>query len=347
VKRVYTDDDEYEDDEGIDVWLCGNDQLNLGLLGLDLATAKYTEAELIDVETNVELPTPGGGKPCTARLLPGSCLSFAVTLSKKGDLLVRYAPTPDPGEFLEHAEALFGVKHTHGRRGSDFFSAKDMGGCMEALRSMKAIDKVLTRVEEVDECQIALILSVFYGVGNRTNKMVSFRYHYDRPYLGKGPYRSNMTNYGDENEDLLRRLQDMSSMAEEEGEEEEYEEEDGNEEESKVRKVMRFQNLENGFWFDLHCLNGTIVEQSMYASGIGSDIVHAIFNARNTVTITWDHGPKYDEFGNRVIRAYKQEELDAAGEEQDKDNEDKDEGGDAAGEEQDKDNEDKDEGGGV
>mmetsp|Transcript_37926 Transcript_37926/g.77487 ORF Transcript_37926/g.77487 Transcript_37926/m.77487 type:complete len:86 (+) Transcript_37926:769-1026(+) len=57
-------------------------------------------------------------------------------------------------------------------------------------------------------------------------------------------------------------------------------------------KVMRFQNRETGWWFDIHCVNGTIVEQSHFAIGIGGGgvIEHAIYNAKNKITITFDHG---------------------------------------------------------
>ena len=55
---------------------------------------------------------------------------------------------------------------------------------------------------------------------------------------------------------------------------------------------MRFQDRESGWWFDVHCINGTVVQQSKFASGIGGGgkIEHAIFNAKKKITITWDHG---------------------------------------------------------
>lgn len=62
------------------------------------------------------------------------------------------------------------------------------------------------------------------------------------------------------------------------------------------------------------------MQQSQFASGIGSHIEHAIFNASKTVTITWDHGPRYDKNGNRV-ETISQKDLDAADEVQYKDNE--------------------------
>lgn len=93
---------------------------------------------------------------------------------------------------------------------------------------------------------------------------------------------------------------------------------------------MRFQDRQTGWWFDILCTHGTIVEQSKYASGIHveneegvlkrSPISHAVFNANETCTITWDHGKKCD--GTK--RAFTRDEIDAAWEVDDDDDEEED-----------------------
>jgi len=60
--------------------------------------------------------------------------------------------------------------------------------------------------------------------------------------------------------------------------------------------------------FDIHCVNGCMLEQGHYASGIAvegrgqGEIEHAIFNGKGRITITFDHGKKH----------YSQDEIDAA-----------------------------------
>lgn len=237
------------DNEAIDVFLCPNDELHLGLM-----TVEEDELESVLVpETQIcHLPRPGGGtfQVC---LLKGSCRAFAAELSSNDHLFVHRRQPPPGEEFLKHAEALFGVRHEGGRRGSEFFGTPNMGDCMHALRSIDECNEVLDDIEKADKCQIALILSVFYGMGNTANKKVNFILHADKPYYNKPPQRSNWTAYSnrddeDEGDKMLRHLRNNSVMANGDGDDEEKasEEEDNKWDVQAIGKVMRFQCRETG-----------------------------------------------------------------------------------------------------
>lgn len=157
--------------------------------------------------------------------------------------------------------------------------AADFEGVYKALYDCPAVKKVWEATIEADGAKFYYVIPVLYKDGNRKAKCVSFKFHIDMDYPGKPWYRSNWTWYSKEAHDRS------------------------------TRKIMRFQNRVSGWWFDVLCEHGTIIEQSKWASGIGvngmgqGEMEHAVFFAQDTITITWDHGRKSYVFSEADMKA--------------------------------------------
>ena len=273
---------EGENAKRVVVWLCANCQQNCNLLDEGEKRQLVSENRPF-----ADVPLTTGDNKTIARLGPGSCVTFAEELSSNGDILIRVKDPPSREEMadVERAKVLFHVRRTGKRRGSAHLACKkgDYEKVYKTLEKCENVAKVWREIERADDGRFFFVISVYY----RDGKKVSFVPHVDIEYRGKPEKRSNWTVY-------MKKVEDESDY-----------------------KIMRFQDRQSGWWFDIVCTHGTIVEQSKYASGIHikdengklfrSPIVHAVFNADGTCTITWDHGKKCDG----TIREFFKEEVDA------------------------------------
>ena len=266
-------------------WLCANCQQNCELLNDD------EKRELVPQEVKYsEVNLTTGDNKTIARLGPGSCVTFAEQLSGENHILIRVKDPPTAEEMAneERQDILFKVSRKGKRRGSKHLACQQ-GKYQKVYESLMKCQNVAAVWGEIVEAdggyRFYYVITALYMDG--TTK-VSFVPHVDKPYMGKPEKRSNWTVY-------MKKVEDESDY-----------------------KIMRFQDRKTGWWFDIVCTHGTIVEQSKYASGIHvkdengflmrSPIVHAVFNADGTCTITWDHGKKCDG----TYRGFTQEEMDAA-----------------------------------
>ena len=266
--------------KSIEVWLCANCQQHCGLLN--------EEEQRNLVPENVKfakIPLTTGDNKTDAFLCKGSCYDFAEELSSHNHIIIRVEVPPTPEEMRdpERVEILFRVTREGVRRGSKHYACKqgDYEKVYNTLMECPNVAEVWKKTVRADGGRFFFVISVLY----KDEKVISFVPHVDRHYLGKPEKRSNWTIY-------MKKLGDGD-----------------------IGKIMRFQNRQTGWWFDIFCTHGTIVEQSKFASGIHtkddkgiltrSPIVHAVFNATETCTITWDHGKKCDG----TIRAFLENEI--------------------------------------
>jgi hypothetical protein len=244
------------------VWVCANCQQYVGLLGDE---EKMSLLDCTDYPSMLVPMAVGEESMKPILLCSGSCIDMAQQLVKSNHLLVYTTQTPTSEQIEAIANTLFGVDRPGTNRGSQHFSCKGDAGedVFNALNNIPAMKEIWDKVREADECDFHNVLPAKYGGSNFiNNEYISFVSHVDGDFGDKPPDRSNLT-LDNEKFDV-----------------------------KKLGKVMRFQDRESGWWFDVHCINGTVVQQSKFASGIGGGgkIEHAIFNAKKKVTITWDHG---------------------------------------------------------
>lgn len=244
------------------VWVCANCQQHVGLLDDE---EKMTLVECTDNYPSVLVPLSVGGSKKHTLLCTGSCIDMAEQLCKSNHLLVYTTETPTSEEIEGIANTLFGVDRPGTNRGSQHYSCKGDAGeaVFNALNEIPAMKEIWDKVREVDGCDFHTVIPAKYGESNfEDNEYISFISHVDGVIDGKPPLRSNLT-LDNEKFDV-----------------------------KKLGKVMRFQDRESGWWLDIHCVNGTVVQQSKFASGIGGGgkLEHAIYNGKKKVTITWDHG---------------------------------------------------------
>mmetsp|Transcript_5632 Transcript_5632/g.9250 ORF Transcript_5632/g.9250 Transcript_5632/m.9250 type:complete len:339 (-) Transcript_5632:113-1129(-) len=244
------------------VWMCANCQQKVGIIDGDDRHTLIDDAR--GPSAIVYLPLGVDSITIPVLLCNGSCVDFAAELISKGHVLVYQASPPSPNEMERIASTLFEVEREGTRRGSKHYSKKDGSEeqILEALMSCPNVEAHFDKIKYADGEEFVHVLPVLYDEGNRANKKISFLSHVDRRYPGKPPIRSNW-NIDSEPVDV-----------------------------NELGKIMRFQHRVTGWWIDIHCVNGTVVEQSHFASGIGGGgvIEHAIFNAESKITITFDHG---------------------------------------------------------
>eukprot|EP00984_Skeletonema_dohrnii_P017743 scaffold8141_cov139-Skeletonema_dohrnii-CCMP3373.AAC.20 len=250
------------DGSSVDVWLCANCQQHVGIIDGDETHTLVNNARGPSVI--VDLPLGVDDKTIPVLLCSGSSVDFPTELIKKDHVFVYQASPPTPAEIERIAPILFEVERPGVRRGSKHYCKKDGSEekILEALMSCPNVKALFDKVKDADGEDFIGVLPVLYDVSNRVNIFISFLSHVDRMFTGKPSIRSNW-NWDSEPVNV-----------------------------NELGKVMRFQNRETGWWFDIHCVNGTVVEQSHFASGIGGGgvIEHAIYNAEKKITITFDHG---------------------------------------------------------
>ena len=216
----------------------------------------------------VSLPTSGGKGPTTEALIyKYSCANLLRDVSMNNEVFITKANPPPPDEVDKLGKVIFPVEREGGRRGSKHRSSRvgDFEGVYKALYACPAVKEVWDAIIKADRVAFCYVIPVLYREGNRKDKSVSFKSHIDIDYPGKPWYRSNWTWYCKT---------------------------------ASTRKIFRMQNRISGWWFDVLCEHGTIIEQSKWASGIGvngmgqGEMEHAVLFASDTITITWDHGRK-------------------------------------------------------
>lgn len=269
-----------EDNKARTGWLCANCEQGanlllegdekMTLLGLgDASNAPYSK---------YDLNTEEGGPSCKAFFCRYSCMDLASELYSKNQLLIRFKPPPKQDKISAMEEVLFKVERPGSRRGSKHHSSEEDNHekVYNTLYADDIVREVFDETANADGSRFYFVIPVKYG--EEKDSGVSFVYHCDIIYLGKPPFRTNWT-------------WDWQTPTP-----------------GKVGKIMRFQNRITGYWFDIHCVNGCMVEQGHYASGIAvegkgqGEIEHAIFNGKGRITITFDHGKKN----------YSQDEINAA-----------------------------------
>ena len=266
-----------EDNSDRTGWLCANCEQGVNLLE---DNEEMTLVGLGDVSNapyyECDLATEGEPS-CEAYLCRYSCLDLAKELYLLNELLIRFKNPPKQAKILAMEEVLFKVERPGARRGSKHRSSEDNHEeVYEILYADDIVRGVFDETINADGTRFYFVIPVKYG--EERDEGVSFVSHCDIIYLGKPPFRTNWT-------------WDWQTPTP-----------------GKVGKIMRFQNRVTGWWFDIHCVNGCMVEQGHYASGIAvegmgqGEIEHAIFNGKGRITITFDHGKKH----------YSQEEIDAA-----------------------------------
>ena len=250
------------DGSSVVVWICANCQQHVGIIDgytlINDARGPSTIVNLplgVDAVDDITIPV---------LLCNGSCVDFIAELILKKHVLMYQAAPPSGDDIERIAPTLFQVERPGVQRGSKHYCKRDGSDeqILEALMSCDNVKAHFDKIKEADGEGFVHNLPVLYDKSNRANRMIAFLPHVDGYYPGKPPIRSNWNN-DSEPVDV-----------------------------NKLGKVMRFQHRETGWWVDLHCVNGTVIEQSFFASGIGGGGVmeHAIFNNEGRITITFDHG---------------------------------------------------------
>ena len=154
------------------------------------------------------------------------------------------------------------------RRGCRYAVGADWPTAMILIeRHLPKVYEEFQNVETVDDEGrkfFVILLAAYLGEGRRSdwNGFISFVSHCDRTYFGKGEWRS-----------LWTWLDSVTAA-------------DG------LPKSTRFSNRDSGEWVSIVTPHGTIIEGSAYAMGADEtkEMEHSIYNARGTVTATFDHG---------------------------------------------------------
>jgi len=234
------------DGSSVDVWLCANCQQHVGIIDGDETHTLVNDARGPSVI--VDLPLGVDDKTIPVLLCSGSSVDFPAELIIKDHVFVYQASPPTPAEIKRIAPILFEVERLGARRGSKHYCKKDGSEekILEALMSCPNVKALFDKVKDADGEDFVLVLPVLYDESNRANNLISFLSHVDGMIPGKPPIRSNW-NWDSEPVNV-----------------------------NELGKVMRFQNRETGWWFDIHCVNGTI------GSNLTSLVVLAVVESLST-----------------------------------------------------------------
>ena len=259
--------------DGIEVcklWICAIHEQICGIGG-------EGELEIVHEVTEIEIPTQDehGNEGTTMVQCNGGCLNMLVALnSTRGffgrivklaenndDFLARWKIMEEEG-FWDHLTPGSG-------RGCEFLVGNTWQYVKDLIReNLPHLRDEFERMEEADGKRFYVVLAAGYVGNGRESKSeghrIMFYKHCDRLYFGKQCLRTNITFFD-------------SSTAE-----------DGR------PKCTRFSNRVTGQWISIISPHGFFLEGDHYVYGCDDshEIEHAVYDAKNTVTITIDHGPR-------------------------------------------------------